>query len=106
GCTQGMHTEAMYVCINADHGTVMLHNVLVDRIRMQMLRQNFGDVVLDRPKERTIEILLVRGDIQILCDESLRFEAHRDVAYLVAFAMDTKVQHAFALLQITHTKPT
>ena len=44
------------------------------------------------------------GLFEILGDESLRFEAHRDVAYLVAFAMHAKVQHAFTLLEIAHAK--
>jgi hypothetical protein len=37
--TQGMHAETVHVCINLHHGIVTLHNVLVDRIRMQVLRQ-------------------------------------------------------------------
>src|SRR5262249_17672512 len=50
----------------------------------------------------TVEILLVFGLIEILCDESLGFEVYRDVPNLAAFAMDAKVQHAFALLKIAH----
>jgi hypothetical protein len=42
--------------------------------------------------------------IPVLGDEPLRFEAHRDVAHLVPFAMHSKVQHAFALLEIAHAK--
>jgi hypothetical protein len=32
--TQRVHAEAMDIGIDTDHGTVMLHNPLVDRIRM------------------------------------------------------------------------
>src|SRR5215216_4624383 len=39
----------------------MLHNPLVDRVRMQMLGQDFTDVVLHRPEERAIEIIFVLG---------------------------------------------
>ena len=65
-----------------------------------------GDIVLHRPEECPVEIILVLGLLQILGDESLRFEAHRDVAHFVAFAMHAKVQHAFALLQIAHAELT
>src|SRR5436190_14865759 len=40
GCgTQRMHAEAVYIGIDADHGTVVLHDPLVHRIRMQVLCQ-------------------------------------------------------------------
>src|SRR6266702_6447294 len=101
-----MYADTVHVCINAYHSAVMLHNVMVDRIRMQMLRQDFADVVLHRPEECPFKIIFVFGFLEVLGDESLRFEAHRDVAHLVALAMDTKVEYPFALLQITHAKPT
>ena len=41
-----MHAEAMDIGIDAHHGTIMLHNPLVDRVRMEVLRKNLGDVVL------------------------------------------------------------
>ena len=84
GGTQGMHAKSVYIGIDAHHRTVALYNALVHRIRMQVLREYLGDVVLHRPKERTIEILLVLGLFQILGDESLCFQAHRDVAHLTA----------------------
>src|SRR5712692_4812717 len=88
GCgTLGMDAEAVHICIDAYHSTVMLHNVVVDRIRMQMLSEDLGNVVLHRPEERTVKIILVLGSIHILRDEALRFQTHRDVAYLLAFAM-------------------
>ena len=46
----------------------------------------------------------MRGGVEVRRDEPLRFEAHRDVAYLVAFAVHTKMQHPFALLQIAHAQ--
>ena len=48
--TQRMHAETMHIGIDADHGAVVLHNPLVDRIRMEMLREYLGDIVLHRPK--------------------------------------------------------
>src|SRR6266446_4911356 len=101
-----MYAETVHVCIDAYYGTVMLHDVMVDRIRMQMFGEYLGDVILYRPEERTFKIILVLGSIQILRDESLCFQADRDVAGLVSLAMHAKVQHAFPLLQIAHTKPT
>src|SRR5438128_1506843 len=101
-----MHAETVHVCIDAHHSTVMLHNVVVDRIRMQMFGEYLGDVVLHRPEECPIKIVFVFGVLEVLGDQSLRFEAHRDVSHLVALAMHAKVQYAFALLQITHAQPT
>src|SRR6266699_5625071 len=101
-----MYAESMHVCIDTHYSTIMLHDVMVDRIRMQMFAEDLGDVVLHRPEECPLKIILVFGFLQVLSDESLRFEAHRDVASLVALAMHAKVQHAFALLQITHAQPT
>ena len=48
----------------------------------------------------------VLGGLQILGDESLGFETHRDVAHLITFAMRTKVQYPFALLQVAHPELT
>jgi hypothetical protein len=38
---------------------------------MQMLRQDFRDVVLYRPEESTVQILLMAGGLQVLGDEAL-----------------------------------
>jgi spore maturation protein SpmB len=46
---QGMHAKAMHIRIDTHHGTMVLHNVAVHRIRMQVLGQYLGDVVLHRP---------------------------------------------------------
>jgi hypothetical protein len=52
----------------------MLHNSLIHGIRMQMLREGLGDIVLHRPEQGAVQIVLVLGSIDILGDESLRFE--------------------------------
>jgi hypothetical protein len=44
-----MHAKAMHIRIDTHHGTIVLHNVAVHRIRMQVLGQYLGDVVLYRP---------------------------------------------------------
>ena len=59
GGTQGMHAEAVHVCIDAHHGPVALHNPLVHRIWVQVLRQRLGDIVLPRSKKRAAQIVLV-----------------------------------------------
>jgi hypothetical protein len=42
-----MHAEAMDIGIDAHYGTITLHNPLVHRVRVQMLRKDLRDVVLD-----------------------------------------------------------
>ena len=79
-----MDAETVHVCINAYHSAVMLHNVMVDRIRMQMFGEDLGDVVLHRPEECPIKIVLMFGVFKVLGDEALGFQAHRDVAHLTA----------------------
>src|SRR5712691_9484231 len=69
GGTQRVHAEAMHISIDAHHSTVVLHYPLVHRIRMQMLGENLGDVILHRPEESPVKILLVLGLIEILSDE-------------------------------------
>ena len=60
-----MDAETVHVCINADHSAVMLHNVMVDRIRMQMFAEDLGDVVLHRPEESPIKIVLMFGVFEV-----------------------------------------
>src|SRR5712691_7534722 len=71
-----MDAEPVHIGIDADHGTVMLHNVVVNRIRMQMFGEDLRDVVLHGPEECSLKIILVFGFLQVLRDESLGFEAH------------------------------
>src|SRR5215831_3875666 len=107
GCsrgTQSMHAEAVHIGVDAYHSAVVPDNLLIHGRWVQMLGEGFADVVLHRPKECTVEIVLVLCLIQILGDESLRFEVHWDVAHLVAFAVHAKVEHAFALLEIAHAQ--
>ena len=54
-----MHAEAMDLRIDPDHGSIALYDPLVHRIRMQVLRQRLGDIVLPRSKKRAAQIVLV-----------------------------------------------
>jgi hypothetical protein len=57
--TQRMHAEAMHLGVDPDHGSIALYYPLVHRIRMQVLRQRLGDIVLPRSKKRAAQIVLV-----------------------------------------------
>src|SRR2546427_7505975 len=47
----------MHIGIHAHHSTVTLHNALVHRIRMQMLGEGLGDIVLHRTEESHLRVL-------------------------------------------------
>jgi hypothetical protein len=104
--TQRMHAETVHIGVDAHECAVMPDNLLINGSWMQVFGENLCDVILHRTKQRPIEILFMFCGFEILSDQTLRFETHRDVAHFVAFAMDPKMQHAFTLLQITHAKLT
>src|SRR5437899_3276991 len=47
----------MHIGIHAHHSTVTLHNALVHRIRMQVLGEGLGDIVLHRTEESHLRVL-------------------------------------------------
>src|SRR5262245_59290814 len=99
-----MHAEAVHIGVDAHHRAVMPDNFHIYRSWVQVLGKRLADVVLHWSEKRAIKIILMFGFLQILGDQSLRFEPYGDVPCLISFAMDPEVQHTFTLLEITHTQ--
>src|SRR5206468_751343 len=58
------------------------------------------DWVLDRPKQRPIEVGLVAGVLQVIIDALKRGGVHRHESNLAALAVNAQMEHAAPLLQI------
>jgi len=54
-----MHTEAMYVGVDAHQSAIVPDYLHVYRSWMQVFGECLADVVLHRPEERAVEILFV-----------------------------------------------
>ena len=76
----------------------MPDNILIDGDRMQGLGQNPRPVVLDWPEQRTFQVLLVPGGLQIGGNKPLCQDMQRQLAYLVPFPFYTDMQHPFSLV--------
>src|SRR5262252_4550387 len=79
GGAQRMDTKAVYIGVDTDHSTVMPDNLLIHGSWVQVLGKNLCRIVFHWPEQGAVEIKFVLSLFQILGDESLRFEAHRDV---------------------------
>ena len=65
---------------------------------MQGLGQNPRPIVLDRPEQRTFQVLLVPGGLQIGGNKPLRQDMQRQIADLVSFPFHTDMQHPFSVV--------
>ena len=105
GGAERMDAETDHLAADAGHQTVVPHDIAIDGGRVQRPVQLLRRAIIAyRPEEGTRDIEAMAGHTEIFFNQTLRRGVNRDVADLIAFALDAKVNHAPAALDILYQK--
>jgi len=65
------------------------------------LLEGFGAIVFDRPEQRAVVVFAVAGGVEVVVDQRVGAGVQREIADLVAFAVDGEMRHATPFLPIS-----